>query len=232
MRLSLPAVGAAMTALLVAVPASAASRSFPVGGFDRIRNTAPFTIKVRTGGPATVRIEGEDDFIQRATVSVERGELVVGLKSGSWRSWGRDRQPPTMFVTMPGLTGAAVDGPGNIDVDRAKATTFRGAVHGPGNLSVGALDAERVELAVSGPGNVTVAGRAGAGRVALSGPGNVNAGRFTVRDADVAVSGPGTLRLNATGAVRGAVSGPGNARITGGAQCAIRKSFPGEVNCG
>lgn len=217
---------------LATAPAAAATRGFPVSGFDRVRSSVPFDVRVHTGAAPSVHAEGPREAIDRLRIEVRGGELVIGTVPGGWFSgWHMGRERAVIDVTVPMISGLALSGPGNLDVDRVRTRGFTASLSGPGNLGIGMIEAEHVDLALSGPGDLTVAGRAGSARVALSGPGDVRAARLAVRDATVALSGPGDIALTASGLVQGTLSGPGDITISGGARCAITKHGPGDVHC-
>jgi hypothetical protein len=222
-----------LLAAAAAMPASAAVRSFPVAGFDRVRNSTPFNVRVHTGGRAAVRAQGPDTVLERLEVTVRNGELVIGTQRGSWFSgWNwRKQGPTTIDVSLPALSGVALAGPGDMVVDRAQARHFTASLSGPGNLTVRAVQAGSIDLDLSGPGDLAVAGRATTARLRLSGPGDLRTAGLSVRDADIVVNGPGSAALTASGVVGGALNGPGDITITGGARCQIRKSGPGDVRC-
>lgn len=216
--------------VLAATPALAAERSFPVGGFDRVRNDTPFSVRIHTGAAPSVRAHGSQRMLERLTVRVQGGELVITQRQG-WFNWSSDREPSGIDINVPALVAATSNGPGSMAIDRIAGRTFAGIVNGPGNLDIGRTNAAGLELTLRGPGSVTAAGRANFVRLRVSGPGSVRAAKLLVRDADVAVDGPGSVRLAATGQVRGSVSGPGSLHVTGGARCAVKTSFPGTTDC-
>ncbi|WP_420142421.1 head GIN domain-containing protein [Sphingomonas sp.] len=223
-------IASALSLAVLPVAAPAAVRSFPVGGFDRVKNSTPFDVRVHTGGRPAVRADGTDKALERLEVTVRGGELVIGTRQGSWWNWGSGMKA-VIDVTVPALTGVSLSGPGNLSVDRVRAGAFSATLSGPGDINIGALQADSVTIGLSGPGGVTVAGRARTARIRLSGPGDVRAGGLVVRDADLSLSGPGDISIGATGSARGTLSGPGDIHVQGGATCQIRKSGPGDVHC-
>ena len=216
--------------MLGSAGARAATRAFPVGGFDRIQSNTPFDVHIRTGAAPSVRASGPADALDQLRVEVAGGQLRIGARSRGWFSWSRPGKV-TIDVTVPMLTAAMLNGPGDLTIDRIRTRSFAATINGPGDLAVGTLEAEQLDLALNGPGDLTVAGRAASARLSLRGPGDIHAAALTARDAFVTLSGPGDLALTATGAVQGTLSGPGDVTITGGARCMIRKSGPGDVHC-
>lgn len=229
MRLTFAAL---LAATLASAPSIAATRGFPVGGFDHIRSTVPFDVRVRTGAAPGVRADGPQAVLDKLDISVRGGELVIGTARGTW-SWHMGRgERVTIDVTVPALAGATLSGPGDMTIDQVRTRSFDAALSGPGNLTIGQLDAGHAELRLSGPGDLIVAGRAGSANITLSGPGDVRAGRLTVEEISVQLSGPGDIDVTATRSATGHVSGPGDVRIGGHPRCAITKSGPGDVTCG
>ncbi len=221
-----------LVAGLLGSSAQAATRAFPVGAFDRISSSGPFTVHVRTGPAPSVRAEAPQDVLDRMRIETHGGELSIGTTPGSWFSgWHMGRQKVVVEVTVPMLAAAALSGPGDLAIDRVRVRRFAASVSGPGDLSVGTIEAGDVDLRLSGPGNLNVAGHAATARIVLSGPGDIRARGLAVRDATVTLSGPGNIALTASGIVQGALSGPGDITVVGGARCAISKSGPGDVHC-
>jgi hypothetical protein len=231
-RLPVLSVGMVAAALLGAAQAQAAARTFPVSRFDRIQSNVPFDVHVHTGAVSSVRAQGPQEALDRLVVEVANGELVIRSQRGNWWSgWNWRRERAVIDVTVPMLTAAMLNGPGDMAIDRVQARTFAGTLRGPGNLSVASLNTGDVTLSLDGPGDITMTGRAATAHISLRGPGDVRASGLTVRDATVNLSGPGDITLNATGAVTGSLSGPGDITIRGGARCSISKRGPGDVNC-
>jgi len=222
---------AAVLATTACTSSTAATRNFPVGGFDRVANSAPVDVRVHVGGAPSARADGPQDVLDRLIIEVRGGELVVRTTPGRWfGNWGSHGRT-IVTVTAPAISGASLSGPGNLNVDRVRTRAFTARLSGPGDLSVGSVEAGSVDVTLSGPGDLTLAGRAATGRLSLSGPGDIRAGGLTVRDAEVSLTGPGDIALSASGLVRGRLSGPGDITITGGARCDISKSGPGDVRC-
>ena len=219
--------------IVAAMPAAAATRTFPVGGFDRVRSTGPFDVHVVTGGAPHVHATGPDDVLARLQVRVERGELVIGSEPGNWMSSLWRRHDHVMIeVTAPQLAGVTLQGPGDVSVDRARAQTFSATLEGPGDLTIGTLDAGSADVRLSGPGDITIAGRVGRARIWLTGPGNVKGANLSTQDLAVDLRGPGDVTAMAARTANISLSGPGDVRVIGNPRCIVSKHGPGSVSCG
>ncbi|HTU09421.1 MAG TPA: head GIN domain-containing protein [Allosphingosinicella sp.] len=202
------------------------SRDFQVGAFERINLAGPMDVQVRVGAQPSVRAEGREG-LDRLEIVVVDGELRIGTVRGT----SGPLRDIVVHVTVPALTAASLNGPGDIDIDRVRGARFAAAVNGPGNLSFGELRVETASFAVNGPGGIRAAGGAPRAEAVLSGPGNMRLDGFETRDASVSLTGPGHIDLRATGAVSVTLSGPGNVTVTGGARCSVTSSGPGSVRC-
>lgn len=218
-----------------ASPVLADTRGFSVAGFDRVRSSGPFDVRIHTGQRPGVHADGPKEMLDRLRIEVRGGELQIGTQPGHWFSgwtnWGK-RQRTVIDVAVPMVLAVALAGPGDITVDRVRARNFSGELSGPGNLTIGTIETGRLDLSLSGPGDITASGRAAQARIALSGPGDVRARGLTVGDLDVSLSGPGDIAVTALHTATGHVSGPGDVTVAGGAHCSISKSGPGDVHCG
>lgn len=213
--------------------ANAATRTFPVGGFDRISTAVPFDVHVHTGAAPAVRAEGPQEALDRLRVTVRGGELAIEAEPGHWMSgWSWRRQRMVIDVSVPMVRAASLRGPGDLTVDRVRTSRFEATLSGPGDLGIGAIEADRLNVVLNGPGDVTMAGRVGTASLVLRGPGDIHGAGLTARDATVLLSGPGDIVATATGTVEGTLSGPGDITIRGGARCRITKHGPGDVHCG
>ncbi|NIJ09516.1 hypothetical protein FHS31_003149 [Sphingomonas vulcanisoli] len=218
-----------------AMPAAAATRTFPIGGFDRVESAGPFDVRVHVGGAPSARADGPQEVLDRLKVEVRNGTLWIGTKPGNWSfgwHWFGHTGRTVIDVVAPALTGSSVSGPGNMSVDHVRARAFEASVSGPGDLRIGMLETVEAHLSVGGPGTITLAGHASRSRMNVSGPGNIHGKDFVSLDLDLNVSGPGGITTNAAHNATGNVSGPGDVDIAGHPRCSIEKSGPGSVRCG
>lgn len=215
-------------------PALAATRTFPVGGFDRVRSNVPFDVVVKTGGPIGVHAIGKDDILARLHVYVRNGELVIDADKGRWyQNFALRKEDKVLInVSAPRLSGAALSGPGSMNVDAIRASAATVALSGPGGLSIGTLDSSRADVSVSGPGTLSLSGKSGSARIVGSGPGDVRGASWTVNDVTVDLSGPGDVAVTALRTATVRLTGPGDVKIGGRPRCQVTKLGPGSVRCG
>ena len=219
-----------MAAVLVAAPALAAERSFPVGSFDRLAASNRADIRVSTGKTASVRAGGNEAAIEKLDVRVEDGILKIGTRKGMNWSWGND--PLAIVVTVPMLREVRLSGSGNVVVDVVKVPGFKAGVTGSGNLQLPSVTAETSAFSVSGSGQVMAAGSSTAVSASVAGSGDLDIGALKARTADISVAGSGNVTSFASTSAVISVAGSGDVMVRGGARCSVSKRGSGTVDCG
>ncbi len=218
-------------AVLLAAPAVAAERTFPVGTFDRIAVGGSQEVTVTTGHAPTVRASGETEALDRLDIRVEGGVLKIGSKHDAMWSW-RNHGPVRVAVTVPMVRGVDLAGSGSVAVDKVKTPDFDGQLSGSGRLAVAAFDADRVQLGVSGSGTATLAGRCGSLKANLAGSGDLKLGGLRCDTISASTAGSGSIEAQATKTAALSTMGSGDINLTGGARCTVSTAGSGRVNCG
>lgn len=210
--------------------AAQSSRSFEVGGFDKINLAGSPNVVVALGGQPSVRAEGEAADLERLEITVVDGELRIGMRPGS--GWFGSHRGITVHVTVPSLQAAAITGSGDINIDRVQGQTFTASVGGSGDLAVHELRVAQASFALNGSGGISVAGAAQRASANLNGSGELRLAGFETADATVSLIGSGDVALRATGTAQVRLTGSGDVAIAGGARCAVSKTGSGDVTCG
>lgn len=207
-------------------------RSFPVGEFRTVSLEGAHDVVVAVGGAPSVRAEGEAEDLERLDIRVENGTLRVGMRNERrWFQFG-DNHRVTVYVTAPALSGARIQGSGDMRVDRAQADDFAAAIEGSGDLEIAQLQARRANFSVAGSGDVRAAGTAERADVSIAGSGSVDLARLQTRRSSVSVAGSGDISVRASEAVDGELMGSGDIIVHGTARCSVSKMGSGDVRCG
>jgi hypothetical protein len=221
-----------LAALLLSAPAHAATRSFTVTSFDRVRVAGPFKVDLRIGTSTSARAEGSPAALNRLKVGVQGSTLVIDLDRTYAGLMGAETAPVSLSVSTPSLTGAALTGSGALTIDRVKARLFSLNVSGSGDVAIGSLIADQATVAVAGPGRATIAGKVGSVRASLQGSGAIEAAGLDVADLDLSFTGSGKARLAASRTAKIFAAGSGDVIVTGDPACTVRAQGSGEVRCG
>ncbi|VXC74905.1 head GIN domain-containing protein [Sphingomonas sp. 8AM] len=210
------------------VPAhgSGATRTYDVRDFTAIRLAGSDDVDVRVGGNFSVRAEGDPQILAKLTISRDGDRLIVS------RRWSGARGNARVYVTLPALTAAALDGSGDLTVDQVRGSRFDAKLAGSGNLRVVQVATESLGLSLAGSGNIAAAGQTGQLSLNLAGSGNVEAGALVAREAAIKSAGSGNIRATVRGPASVALVGSGDVDLGSGARCTVRKVGSGSVRCG
>jgi Putative auto-transporter adhesin, head GIN domain len=210
------------------------SRSSKVGNFEEIEVAGPYDVTVRTGANPGVSAQGSEKLLERTLVEVQGSKLVIKpqehqkLFSWGWGTHGNAR----FTVTVPQLSGAAIEGSGDIRVDHLRGRRFDGTVAGSGGLDVGTVEVGSLKLSIGGSGSAKAGrGKAQSADYSIAGSGDIDAGSVETQQAKVSIAGSGSVKANATSAAEVSIMGSGDVDVLGGAKCSVSKAGSGSVRC-
>jgi len=219
--------------LFVAAPATAASRTYSVGSFERLRVEGPFEVRVVTGQSPGARAEGDARLIERLDIAVSGTTLTVRLGGQGWGETPAASGPPPVITLMtPRLTSATIESGARVVIGRMVAQKIVLSVTGAGSLALTTADADQLDATLIGTGTLSVGGRAQRARLTTSGPGAIDARLLTVNDLIVRLEGEGETRASARYTAQVTSTGLGKVTVTGGAKCQIKAIANGPVVCG
>src|SRR5207237_5416569 len=172
------------------------SRNYQVGNFRAIEVAGPYQVDVRTGGNASVSAQGSEKLLERTVVEVRGDKLVIRPEEHGWFNFGWSSRGKAHFtVTVPQLSGAAIAGSGDINVDKVRGNRFEGSVAGSGGLNVTNMDVQSLKLSIAGSGGVKAGtGKAQSAEYEIAGSGDVDAGAVRTQPAKVSIAGAGNVR--------------------------------------
>lgn len=209
-----------------------AQRSFQVGAFDKIALSGSPDVVVTVGGAPAVRAEGDAATVERLEITVENGQLHIGLRNGGSWSWFGHHDGVTVYVTAPALSAASIAGSGDMRIDRAEGPRFTGSVSGSGGLTVAAVRAPETSFSLTGSGDVRASGAAQHASLSIVGSGDIDLSGLQATDANISLTGSGDASIHASGTAAVELMGSGDVTVTGGAHCTISKAGSGDVHCG
>ena len=224
MRLHLPGLAAAA---LLAAPAEAARRTYPVTGFERIRVDGPYRVKLITGVAPFANAAGSAAALDAVSIEVQGRTLVVRRKTASTAA---GPGPVEISLGTHELTSAWLNGSGGLAIDAVKAQAFKLGVSGSGAAEVGRLSVDRLQVSVSGSAAVALGGAAQEANFSVSGPSSVQALELSAKAATIAAEGPSTMRLTATQTAKVNAKGLAVVELSGAPACTIRPTSTAEVH--
>ncbi|MEY2884753.1 MAG: hypothetical protein RL490_2477 [Pseudomonadota bacterium] len=219
----------ALLATLSACAASAAERSFPVTGFDKVSAAGSEDVVITTGKAASVVASGPTDVLDKLEVSVEGTTLKIRRKGNSW-GWSNDKT--VIRITMPALHGLSLAGSGDVTADKGSGPAFAAGLAGSGDLKIAQIDSPSVTISTSGSGDIMAAGRCDSAKVSIAGSGDIMLAGLQCKAVDIGIAGSGDVSAYATQTANVRISGSGDVKVSGGARCTSRTSGSGTVSCG
>ncbi|MGF6183296.1 hypothetical protein ABIB42_004351 [Massilia sp. UYP32] len=194
---------AAIAALLTlaSLSAQAAEQVRNVTPFKTIDARGPVSLVVEVGKAHSVRVEGNQKFIERVTTEVVNGELRLGFEDKNTNNINI-KDGERVVVTMPELA------------------SFRG--EGAGLMVLNNVRGEHFDVNYRGAGSLQMNGRVGHLRLNAEGVGEVVAKDLVAQDADVTFRGIGEVSVHAKNRLNASVQGLGNLTYYGKPQSVSR----------
>ncbi|MCX6167974.1 MAG: DUF2807 domain-containing protein [Ignavibacteriales bacterium] len=153
--------------------------------FHKIEAGGAFSIHVKVGSAASLRITAEENLLGYIRTTVRGNRLIIDTRKNI-----SPRKEILIEITTPNLTDIQVSGANDIEVEGIKETEFN------------------VEL--SGAGNIHLLGEVERLRAELSGAGNIDARELKSKETFISVSGAASANVYATKYLDASVSGVGS----------------------
>ncbi|MDR6789016.1 hypothetical protein J2Y58_002385 [Sphingomonas sp. BE138] len=222
----LMACGAGDDADAAPAQGTGSTRSYDLRDFTAVQLAGSDDVDVRVGGDFSVRAEGDPAILDKLRISKKGDRLIVS------RDWTTARGEARIHVTLPVLTAVALNGSGDLSVDRVRTQRFEAALAGSGDLRLAQVEAGDLSLSIAGSGDIAAAGAAQTLRVSIAGSGDLSAGSLVATRAEVRVAGSGDVRATVRGPATVSSVGSGDVDLGPDARCTVRKAGSGEVRCG
>jgi len=214
----------AMSALLaIAAPASAATRSFGITDFTKVRVDGPYRVTVSTEVAPFAKASGSPAALDRLAVEVRGDTLVVQSNASSWGGYpGKDPGPVEVTVGTHDLTNAWLNGAGSLDIDRVKGLSFALSVQGSGAGHIHQVSADQMSVSVVGTASAKLAGEAKKLVALVRGISTLDAASLQAHDATVGAEGAATIDAAVSDAVTVEASGTSTIRFAGQPSCTLK----------
>ncbi|WP_294213594.1 DUF2807 domain-containing protein [uncultured Sphingomonas sp.] len=209
---------------LVAAPADAAERRWPVGSVERVRVEAPVAVRIVTGGGTGVRataadraaLDAIDVRVDGATLTIRSARAVAG----------------EVVVMTPRVEAVAVTSATTVAVDALRGSRVMASVVGAGTLSVGRVEADALSVSLVGEGEIVAGGSAREARVTGQGPGTIDLARVATDRLVVQAAGDLIVRAAARDTVQVTAGPDVQVMVAGRARCTVRAPSTAVVRCG
>lgn len=219
--------------LALASPSLAAERRYSISDFERIRLVGAARVVVDTARATTVRASGDREALDDLLVEVTDRTLVIQPAGGRVMTEGkRASGPVTIYVTVPRISGARLNGSGAITLSDFGGLQSDIALAGSGQISVSRLKSDNLAVRLSGSGTLTLAGTAQRVDANIKGSGSLAAAKLDAADVKLSAASSGTISLAARRTAGVIATGSGTVVIAGAPACTVQNIGTGTVTCG
>jgi len=146
------------------------------------------------GTSQSIRIEADDNIIEKVVTRKENGILVTGLESGSYSNITLK-----IYVSLKTINQLSIEGAGNI------------AVENP-------IEGDSIVASIIGAGNISLKGSDNFLNCRIDGAGNINAENFIAKKCTALVNGAGNCTVYVTEDLNATVIGVGTINYYGNPQ--------------
>ncbi|WP_158827125.1 head GIN domain-containing protein [Mucilaginibacter lacusdianchii] len=186
-----------------------------LSGFHAVSVSGSFDVYITQGGSESVKVEADNDVIDRIITEVKGGELKIYTKSSSgWNfNWGNKKR--VVHVMVKDINSITLAGSGDVIFkDGLRANSLVLSLSGSGDIS-GSVDVKDLQSKIVGSGDITVSGRAQSSEVSVSGSGDFTGRNLVTENTAVKVVGSGDARVNANQQLSASITGSGDVHYTG-----------------
>ena len=186
-----------------------------LSGFDQIRLSGSFKVRVRPTGRESVLVRTDDNLQELVEIRVSADRVLeIGWKRGPSP---RPSATPEVLVEVATLKSLAIAGSGDLFLEALQTAALAASVAGSGDLVIEGLRAESLTLAVAGSGDIKAGGRAAKLAVSISGSGDVDTDALDADEVSVRIAGSGDARVQARRTLDVSIAGSGDVRWRGDA---------------
>jgi len=213
---------ASFATLMLASPTYAATRSFGITGFTKIRVEGPYKVTLATGVAPFAKASGSATALDRVAIEIRGDTLVVQTNPGAWGGYpGENPGPVEVMVGTHDLSSASLTGSGSIAIDRVQGLTFALAIQGSGAAEIGNVAADQMEVSLAGTATAKLKGRARSFTALVRGLSSLDAANLASPEAHITADGSSTIDANVTDTARVDAWGPATIRLTGRPSCTL-----------
>jgi hypothetical protein len=177
--------------------------------FHSIDAGGSVNVKIQKGTSQSVKIETDENLLNKITTEVSDDVLKVGSKGI------KNATKTNVYITTTDLK--SINAHGAVDVTGEslfEASEFTLETSGASSVKLD-LDVSYLKSTVSGASDVTLSGRATKHKINVSGAGSLNAKGLVTEDADYVVEGASDAFLNVTKNLTGETKGAGEVKFIG-----------------
>jgi putative autotransporter adhesin-like protein len=198
-----------------------------LGSFTEIKCSGSYNVQVTQGGPASVKIETDDNLLPYILMDINGNELHIHTKDDV------NLKPSNkikLMITTDKVEAFSLNGSGDV-VTTNKLT---GADHlnldisGAGTMHFD-VNTPSIHANISGTGDIYLTGETRSSKIEIAGTGNYHAEDLKAENASVHIAGSGDARLFADSTLDIDIAGVGNVYYKGNASITQNIAGSGKI---
>lgn len=200
-----------------------------VKNFHSVANAGAAEVFITMGDEEDLRIEGDDEDIERIETVVQNGILKIRTKRDI-NNWNVAIGSVKIYITAVKLGALLQSGSGIINL-RGEMSSASADIQlsGSGKI-IAKINAQSANVAMSGSGRVILVGKVGEINVTLAGSGDLNADKLLSENTKIKIAGNGAAYVNVKDNLDVKIVGPGAVNYFGDPKVSTKKLGEGTVN--
>ena len=225
-------LSAALLCALLSGTAGAAERRIDLSSFEALRVEGAFIVHLTTAPSPRGVMTGDPAALRQTEAAISGRTLVVRtVRDGAPRREGSG--PVELTIAAPPLSGITVIGGALVTAQAVRGTTITLAINGPGEIRIDRADGEQLTATSLGATKLTIAGgRVGKARLTANGPGVTAAAGLDTGEVTIALDGAGDISAHARYGATITNNGLGRITVEGSPKCRILQQGSGQIRCG
>jgi Putative auto-transporter adhesin, head GIN domain len=227
--------------LFIAFPGLSQKETRNVSNFHRVSFGIPGDLYLKQGSVQSVRLEGEQDDLDKIKTEVVNGQLRIYIEDHRWWNWNFSNNVE-VYITVPEIDGVSLGGSGKVMSDGSirsdnmdlsvsgsgrmemdvKADRMKLDVSGSGHMDL-KVDGGDIDQQISGSGSITLEGNAENCDLDISGSGKLDAFDMNAKSYTISISGSGRSSVSVSQAITANISGSGSVVYRGSPDMVISK---------
>lgn len=205
--------------LLFAVSASAQSKSFAPGEFEKIAVSYGVDVTIVKGSTHAVVINADQSVLDVIKVEAEGGNLQITFDQKDWNRIGESAMGKGIqaTITTPSLSGVLANGGSDIESkERWEAGSFKAMANGGSDLTL-ILDVENLDATCNGGSDLYLSGSARIVKMTANGGSDIEAEKLMTEEANLTANGAGDISINVSKKLKARANGGSDIEYYGNA---------------
>lgn len=186
-----------------------------VSDFQRVSIDGVGELHLVQGEQESLRIEAEDNILDKIETRVVGGKLTIGYESG-FLGWNIvPTEPIRFYLTLPELDEMTVNGGVKIMSEAWEGNDLLLTINGAADIELESVSLNRLELRLEGGSDCEISGETGSLEVRVDGAGAVDLDELRSSTAEITVNGLSDVRVWVTDSLDVEINGAGQVGFYG-----------------